>query len=106
QPESAPQQVQAPPKAVTKVLVAKANLPAGLLLKEEHLRWQSWPDDTLDEAYIPEEGSDITKYYGAVVKRGVAAGQPITEAQVARPGDRGFLAAVLKPGMRAISVGI
>ncbi|MBX6320793.1 MAG: Flp pilus assembly protein CpaB [Rhodospirillaceae bacterium] len=106
-PATAPApQVQAPPKVVKKVLVAKTDLPAGTLLKEEHLRWQSWPDESLDPAYVLEEGGDITKFYGAVVRRGIAAGQPVTEAQVAHPGDRGFLAAVLKPGMRAVSVPI
>ena len=106
QPVPVAQTVQAPPKEVTKVLVAKADLPVGLLLKEEHLRWQSWPDENLDAAYIPEEGADLNKYYGAVVKRGIAVGQPLTESQIARPGDRGFLAAVLKPGMRAVSIGV
>src|SRR5581483_9281696 len=100
----AAQQVQPAQKPVKKVLVAKSDLPAGLLLKEEHLRWQSWPDESLDPAYVQEQGTDITRFYGAVVKRGIAAGQPVTEAQIARPGDRGFLAAVLKPGMRAVSV--
>jgi pilus assembly protein CpaB len=105
-PEKVAEQVQAPPKVVKKVLVAKSDLPTGLLMKEEHLRWQSWPDEDIDAAYVIEEGSDITKYYGAVVKRGIAAGQPVTAAQVVKPGDRGFLAAVLKPGMRAVTVGV
>jgi len=43
---------------------------------------------------------------GAVVRRPIAAGQPIGADSVVKPGDRGFLAAVLDPGMRAISVPI
>src|SRR5947208_1470660 len=34
----------------------------------------------------------------------LAGGEPITDARVVAPGSRGFLAAVLRPGMRAISV--
>ena len=41
---------------------------------------------------------------GAVVRQPLAAGQPITASRVVKPGERGFLAAVLEPGMRAISV--
>lgn len=104
--EVAAVQAPPPPAPTQKVLVAAVPLPAGLLLKEEHLRWQSWPDETLDPTYIAQEGADITKIYGAVVRRGIAPGQPVTEPQIARPGDRGFLAAVLKPGMRALAVNI
>jgi pilus assembly protein CpaB len=41
-----------------------------------------------------------------VVRRRIAAGEPITDGLVVKPGDRGFLAAVLEPGMRAVSVPI
>jgi pilus assembly protein CpaB len=36
----------------------------------------------------------------------MGAGEPITDAKVVAPGNRGFLAVVLRPGMRAISVPI
>ena len=41
---------------------------------------------------------------GAVAREPIAAGEPIIKTKVVVPGDRGFLAAVLQPGMRAISV--
>jgi pilus assembly protein CpaB len=43
---------------------------------------------------------------GTVVRLPIAAGQPITSSRIVRPGEQGFLAAALKPGMRAISVAI
>jgi pilus assembly protein CpaB len=43
---------------------------------------------------------------GAVVRKRIATGEPITDGAVVKPGDRGFLAAVLEPGMRAVSVPI
>src|SRR5262245_27122087 len=89
-----------------KVLVAKANLPAGTILKEEDLEWQKWPEDGINSAYLVEGQNDMSSVVGAVVRRGVAAGGPITETMIARPGDRGFVAAVLRPGMRAISIDI
>lgn len=43
---------------------------------------------------------------GAMVRRALGAGEVIRPADVLRPGDHGFLAAVLRPGMRAITVGV
>jgi pilus assembly protein CpaB len=89
-----------------KVLVAKANLPAGTLIKEEDVEWQKWPEDGINAAYLVEGQADVGSVAGAVVRRGIAAGGPITETMIARPGDRGFLAAVLRPGMRAMSIDV
>jgi pilus assembly protein CpaB len=97
-------QVQEAPSK--KVLVAKGNLPAGTFIKEEDVSWQKWPVDGVNDSYLLEGQTDISTIVGAVVRKGIVAGEPITEAQVARPGDRGFLAAVLTPGMRAISIDV
>ena len=43
---------------------------------------------------------------GAVVRQRIAIGEPLTDGAVVKPGERGFLAAVLEPGMRAVSVPI
>lgn len=88
------------------VLVAAANLPTGLFIKEEHLRWQAWPADGVDPNYLLQDKTDLATLIGSVVRRGIAAGEPIIAGKVVKPGDRGFLAAVLKPGMRAVTFGI
>jgi pilus assembly protein CpaB len=41
---------------------------------------------------------------GAVLRRPSAEGEPITYGNIVKPGERGFLAAVLDPGLRAVSV--
>ncbi len=41
---------------------------------------------------------------GTVVRSPITAGQPISQGAIVAPGDRGFLAAALGPGMRAVSV--
>jgi pilus assembly protein CpaB len=99
------QQVQVQEQPGKKVLVAKGNLPAGTFIKEEDISWQKWPTDGVNDNYLLD-GTDINTIVGAVVRKGIVAGEPITEAQIARPGDRGFLAAVLTPGMRAISIDV
>jgi pilus assembly protein CpaB len=41
-----------------------------------------------------------------VVRAGLSDGEPITDTRVVRPGDRGFLSAVLNPGSRAVTVNL
>jgi pilus assembly protein CpaB len=94
------------PEEVYEVLVADAHLPAGTFVKPQHLRWQRWPTDDVPDTYVLKSvrGEDVM--VGAVVRRGIAEGFPITDGSVVKPGDRGFLAAVLAPGMRAVSLPI
>jgi pilus assembly protein CpaB len=94
------------PEAVYEVLVADASLPAGTFVKPQHLRWQRWPTDDVPETYVLKGARDENEMVGAVVRRGIAEGSPITDGSVVKPGDRGFLAAVLAPGMRAVSLPI
>jgi pilus assembly protein CpaB len=91
---------------VYEVLVADANLPAGTFVKPQHLRWQRWPTDDVPDSYVLKGTRDKDVIVGAVVRRGIAEGFPITDGSVVKPGDRGFLAAVLAPGMRAVSLPI
>ncbi len=91
---------------VYEVLVADANLPAGTFVKPQHLRWQRWPTDDVPDTYVLKGTRDKDAIVGAVVRRGIAEGFPITDGSVVKPGDRGFLAAVLAPGMRAVSLAI
>ena len=104
--------VEAPkpePKKVTEVLVAKADLPAGTLLSSDHIRWQTWPDETVSDGYIVRRTKDESAdddVIGAVVRQGIVAGQPITPKRIVKAGGRSFLAAVLRPGYRAVAVPI
>lgn len=91
-------------EAATQVLVANASLGAGAFVKPSDLRWQPWPEDGLAKTYVLKGKRKPADFTGAVVRRGVATGQPVTDEQLVKPGERGFLAAVLKPGMRAVSV--
>jgi pilus assembly protein CpaB len=43
-------------------------------------------------------------FAGWVAKNPIAGGEPVTESKIIAPGNRGYLAAVLRPGMRAISI--
>ena len=88
------------------VLVADVDLPAGAFVKPQHLRWQQWPTDDVPATYVLNGARTMDEMIGAVVRSRIATGEPVTDGAVVKPGDRGFLAAVLKPGMRAVSVPI
>ena len=93
-----------PPPAQKSVLVARSAIPRGQILKPTDLAWQTWPDGGLDHAYIQKGGKTIEDIAGWVAREPFGPGEPITEGKVVAPGSRGFLAAVLRPGMRAVSV--
>jgi pilus assembly protein CpaB len=94
-----------PQKPARSVLIARAALSRGQILRPEELIWQVWPEGALDKNYIELGGPrDPDSFAGWVVKNPIAAGEPMSEGKIIAPGDRGFLAAVLAPGMRAISV--
>lgn len=96
----------AKPEAAKAVLVAAADLAVGSFVQAESLRWQEWPDVVVPPSYLVRGQADETSYVGAVVRQPLTAGEPVTAPAIVKPGDRGFLAAVLEPGMRAISVPI
>lgn len=90
-----------------KVLIAAGNMPVGHFIKAEDLAWQSWPDETVHDSYIQQgAGTKIENFTGAVATTSMASGEPILNNRLIKPGNRGFMAAVLPPGMRAISVRI
>jgi pilus assembly protein CpaB len=86
------------------VLVAGERLTPGQFVKPGVLRWQKWPDVELPASYLVRGVADETAFEGAVVRQVLVAGDPIVPENLIRPGDRGFLAAVLDPDMRAVSV--
>ena len=89
-----------------KVLVAKKAMPAGTIIDADSLTLQPWPKELMQSAYYVEgqPDSDPKKLLGTVVRYPITAGQPVTRGALVGPQDRGFLAAALGPGMRAITV--
>jgi pilus assembly protein CpaB len=89
-----------------KILVAKKALPVGTIIDADSLSWQPWPKELMQGAYYTEGQPDanVQKLFGTVVRYQITAGQPLTRGSVVGPEDRGFLAAALGPGMRAVTV--
>lgn len=110
-PEPAPQ-VAAPvveePKApeLVEVFTPSTPIAAGTIMTESVLRtFEMDPDKVSDEMIVvDEEGREFL--IGGVARHSLAEGVPIARTSIIHPGDRGFLAAVLPKGMRAISIEI
>ncbi|RQR46613.1 Flp pilus assembly protein CpaB [Burkholderia sp. Bp9140] len=89
--------------AEVRVRVAAADLPEGLLLRDNDLAWKRMP-----RAQVPAgafvESQPGAELKGALLRNRVDAGAPIRTDNVIPAGAPDFLAAALQPGMRAISV--
>jgi pilus assembly protein CpaB len=100
---SAPKVEAAVPKG-PKVLVAQRALPVGTIITADSISFQQWPKEMIQDAYFIDGNADMNKLLGTVVRFNVTAGQPLTQGALVSPGDRGFLAAALGPGMRAVTI--
>jgi pilus assembly protein CpaB len=96
------------------ILVAAAALPPGTLLRAKDVVWQSTsnvepgqilrPRGAVGNAVVEIDQQSRGEVYGAALRAGVTAGQPIGRTTIVKPGDREFLQVVLSPGARAISI--
>ncbi len=100
------QRVEPPKPSALQVLVARNDLGTGQIIKPDDLRWQVWPEGTLSPTYVIEGRRPMSDFVGAVARQAISPGEPITESRVVLPGSRSFMSAVLRPGMRAVSVGV
>lgn len=110
-PETAPPALTAAalpePPRLQAVLVAGRALRAGSLLGPEDLAPASLPAEAVPPGSRPDTPAARAELVGGMLRRSVAAGEPLRAGEdVLRPGDRGFLAAVLGPGLRAVSIGV
>lgn len=86
------------------ILVATRQLPVGTIIGPDSFRFQPWPKELVEQAYFLKEKTDANSLVGTVVRYPITAGQPLTQGALVHPDDRGFLAAALGPGMRAVTV--
>lgn len=89
------------------VLLAAVDMPKGHAVTVEAVRWQPWPADALNDAFIvrSRRPDAVEELVGSKLKDDVLAGRPII-AQDLVPKGASFLSAVLVPGMRAVAIAI
>jgi pilus assembly protein CpaB len=88
------------------VLVAARSLRAGSLLKPEDLAAQDLAESSVPPGAWRDSPAVRNDLLGAMIRRNLAPGDIVLPADALHPGDRGFLAAVLGSGMRAVTVGV
>jgi pilus assembly protein CpaB len=86
------------------ILVATRQLPVGTIVGPDSFRFQPWPKELVEKAYFLKDKTDVNTLVGTVVRYPITAGQPLTQGALVHPDDRGFLAAALGAGMRAVTV--
>jgi pilus assembly protein CpaB len=89
------------------VLVAAADIGQGEKLSADNIRWQAWPENSLNPAYVQKQTRPdaVEMLKDSIVRTPFVAGEPIREVKLARPGS-GFLSAILPAGRRAAAVRI
>jgi pilus assembly protein CpaB len=103
----APEQAAKVPSAA--ILVAARPIAAGTLLRSEDLSWKEIKPEAIAPNNIardPAAPASEMPYGGAVTRSDFAAGEALDPAALVKASDRGFLAAVLSPGARAVSIAV
>lgn len=95
----------APPVQVA-VLVAARTLRPGALLKAEDVTTALVTQSTAPEGARIDTPAARAELLGAMLRHTVLTNEVLLPIHVMRAGDRGFLAAVLGPGLRAATVGV
>ena len=102
---AAPAEVaQAAAPQLRQVFVPAAEVPIGTIITPERLSRMDITESALNGEMIVADAAGQEFLAGSVARQVLPQGVPIARSFVVRPGDRGFLAAVLPKGMRAITI--
>lgn len=86
------------------IMVASKDLVPGSFVTKDKLSWQKWPESALGDHMLKKGDVNFADFTGAVIRTRIPAGQPLVPSALVKTDEQGFLAAVLAPGMRAVSV--
>jgi pilus assembly protein CpaB len=90
----------------TGVVVAARAVQAGTLLKPEDMTMAELAVEEVPEGAFRDTPGLRAELVGAMARRSLQPGDPLRAEGLLRPGESGFLAAVLTPGLRAVTVGV
>ena len=96
------------PVAAVEVLVAKTDIEVGRRLSPDDVQWQAGPETAANSQYIrkTDNPAAAAQIAGSIARSAFIGGEPIREAKLIRANGSGFMAALIRPGMRAISTDI
>ncbi|WP_269581558.1 Flp pilus assembly protein CpaB [Roseibium sp. Sym1] len=87
------------------VLVAVNDIPLGKKLEAADITWRDWPESTLTKGVITRSGDPSAgkSYVGMIARGRIYAGEAIRAERLIST-DKGYMAAILPKGKRAIAV--
>ncbi|MEO0883707.1 MAG: Flp pilus assembly protein CpaB [Pseudomonadota bacterium] len=90
------------------VLVASRDLRIGEVMTPEDFRWALWPENEVNpNFYVKEDSKDVVSdLSGKIVRNYIYEREPIISKRIIERGDTSVLAALVSPGMRAVSMEI
>jgi pilus assembly protein CpaB len=91
---------------VVAVITLAHDVTAGNLLKSEDLASKILTPSQTPAGALTDSVEARRDLIGGMVRHSLSTGDVLRVADVMRPGDHGFLAAVLQTGMRAVTVGV
>lgn len=98
--------VERPAVSRPAVMVATHPIATGTLLRSEDIAWkETGPGDVKPGNIVRGQMADA-EFFGAITRRDFAEGEQLIVSELVRPNERQFLAAVLKPGTRAVSISL
>lgn len=93
-----------PDISMEKVLFAGNDIPQGAPITEDLMDWVNWPAKDVPDFFITEDNQE---YLAALpemrARQLIRAGEPIYPKNTVAYGDRGLMAAIMTPGMRAVT---
>lgn len=88
-----------------RVLVAGRDMIRGERFTPEDTQWVSWPKKAVQPGFITNENPEARdNISNAVVRSLIVTGEPLLEAKIVRADTAGLMAALLTPGMRAVTI--
>ncbi|HZL68780.1 MAG TPA: Flp pilus assembly protein CpaB [Candidatus Limnocylindrales bacterium] len=98
----------APQVASVDILVAKSDISLGQKITPANVQWQPWPANAAIGNFVrrTDRPQAIEQLSDNIARYPFVAGEPIREAKLVDAKGSGFMAAILLPGMRAISTQI
>ncbi|MBO6754900.1 MAG: Flp pilus assembly protein CpaB [Roseibium sp.] len=105
----APEPVASAPIPVekTEILVAAKDINLGAKIAGSDMTWAAWPSNAVPRGVVTRQdnaGADEA-FAGRIAKAPIYAGEPIRSERLINT-DKGFMAAILPKGMRAIAVSV
>lgn len=95
-------------KPEIRVLIAARDIRPGETITPDVLAWQAWVDESINKQFVvvenDKQAADRTEEFnGAVVRHLIREGEPILAAKIFKREKSGYMAGLLKSGMRAVT---